>query len=150
MKTKLEKTLHHATDTITQLLLCLDRPDLIGEDFEEYKQNAMSEAGKVQKDIWFNYLRKTTSDNRKNQNNQKTVCLYNRNDGYTYIFSSKLGWVAYPTWDNGQPDFLNPTHVDDLEIPDQKKNALLAWLENEERHHGLVKDTPITEGVTPS
>ena len=37
MKTKLEKTLHHATDTITQLLLCLDRPDLIGEDFEEYK-----------------------------------------------------------------------------------------------------------------
>ena len=140
MKTKLEKTLHHATDTITQLLLCLDRPDLIGEDFEEYKQNAMSEAGKVQKDIWFNYLRKTTSDNRKNQNNQKTVCLYNRNDGYTYIFSSKLGWVAYPTWDNGQPDFLNPTHVDDLEIPDQKKNALLAWLEDEQRHHGLVRE----------
>ena len=66
MKTKLEKTLHHATDTITQLLLCLDRPDLIGEDFEEYKQNAMSEAGKVQKDIWFNYLRKNTPDNRKN------------------------------------------------------------------------------------
>ena len=80
------------------------------------------------------------SDNRKNQDNQKTICLYNRNDGYTYIFSSKLGWVAYPTWDNGQPDFLNPTHVDDLEIPDQKKNALLAWLEDEQRHHGLVRE----------
>ena len=90
------------------------------------------------------------SDNRKNQDNQKTVCLYNRNDGYTYIFSSKLGWVAYPTLDDENPNFLNPIHVEDLNIPDQKKNALLAWLENEQRHHGLVKDTPITEGVTPS
>ena len=61
---------------------------------------------------------------------QRTVTTSERkSDGHTYIFSHALNeWIAFPTFMTGDPDWLNPIPVSDINLSEDELEKLYEWL----------------------
>ena len=61
---------------------------------------------------------------------QRTITTSERKlDGHTYIFSNALSeWIAFPTFESGDPDWLNPIPVSEINLNDDETEKLYEWL----------------------
>lgn len=60
--------------------------------------------------------------------------FYREADGHFYQHDPKLGWMAYPCFEEGEvswPETENGTHLDDLNLPESEHIKLLSWLINQ-------------------
>jgi len=60
--------------------------------------------------------------------------FYREADGHFYQHDPKLGWMAYPCFEEGAvtwADTENGTHLDDLNLPESEHIKLLSWLINQ-------------------
>ena len=65
----------------------------------------------------------------------KTEVIYNDNDGHSYVWSgAECDWFGFPTFVDGEPDWLNPIPIDDMEFADEQteKNLRSFLMEFEE------------------
>ena len=65
----------------------------------------------------------------------KTEVIYNDNDGHSYVWSgAECDWSGFPTFVDGEPDWLNPIPIDDMEFADEqtRKNLRSFLMEFEE------------------
>ena len=72
-----------------------------------------------------------------------TVAVYREDDGHTYYFSpAENEWIAFPTFKDGTPDWLNPTALSDIELSERDLHNLKEWLSGIELDHGLRNFDP--------
>lgn len=89
-------------------------------------------------DLWV-YL----TEGRRKQEEPHTVAVYREDDGHTYYFSpAENEWIAFPTFKDGTPDFLNPTALSDIELSERDLHNLKEWLSGIELDHGLRNFDP--------
>jgi len=74
----------------------------------------------------------------------KTTVIYNENDGHSYIWSdAECDWIGFPTFADGQPDWLNPTPIEDMEFADeQTEKNLRSFLMEFEEDEGVSNFDP--------
>lgn len=67
-----------------------------------------------------------------------TVAVYREDDSHTYYFSpAENEWIAFPTFKDGMPDWLNPTALSDINLSEKDLYHLKEWLSGIELDHGL-------------
>ena len=89
-------------------------------------------------DLWV-YL----TEGRRKQEEPHSVAVYREDDGHTYYFSpAENEWIAFPTFKDGTPDWLNPTALSDIELSERDLHNLKEWLSGIEEDHGLRNFDP--------
>ncbi len=73
----------------------------------------------------------------------KATVIYNENDGHSYVWSdAECDWIGFPTYADGEPDWLNPTPIEDMEFADQQKEKdlryfLMSFAEDEDEERDI-------------
>ena len=59
----------------------------------------------------------------------KTTVIYNENDGHSYVWSdAECDWIGFPTFMDGEPDWLNPTPSEDMNLTSWAEHKLRNFL----------------------
>lgn len=60
--------------------------------------------------------------------------FFRESDGHAYVYSiAENEWIAFPVFDTGDPDWLNPTAFSDINLNWHDINKLKSWLEEKEK-----------------
>ena len=55
--------------------------------------------------------------------------FYREEDGHHYFFSfAHDGWICFPTFEYGEPDFMNLTFLSDVDLSEEDLKKLKDWL----------------------
>jgi len=55
-------------------------------------------------------------------------------DGHAYVYSiAENEWIAFPVFKTGDPDWLNPTILSDINLNEEDLKQLQTWLEEKEK-----------------
>ena len=130
--------LKHRTSSLSEKIsLNRVRTEEQQNELVEFYNNAEKRM-KEYSDLWV-YL----TEGRRKQEEPHTVAVYREDDGHTYYFSpAENEWIAFPTFKDGTPDFLNPTALSDIELSERDLHNLKEWLSGIELDHGLRNFDP--------
>jgi len=59
----------------------------------------------------------------------KATVIYNENDGHSYVWSdAECDWIGFETFQDGEPDWLKPSTIEDMNLTIWGEKELRSFL----------------------